>query len=65
MVTREQRVVLVGVVLAVPAAYLVYALTGSVPLAGATLLGLGFVIPSGINGSRREEGGDGDADEER
>jgi hypothetical protein len=55
MVTREQRVVLTGVALSIPATYLVYTLTGSFPLAGATLLGLGFVIPSGINGYRDEE----------
>jgi hypothetical protein len=47
---REKRVVLAGVLLALPGTYLVYALTGSFELAGATLLGVGFVIPSGING---------------
>jgi hypothetical protein len=55
MVTREQRVVLTGVALSIPATYLVYAFTGSFPLAGATLLGLGFVIPSGINGYRDDD----------
>lgn len=55
MVTREQRVVLTGVVLSIPLTALVYVFTGSVPLAGATLLGVGFVIPSGINGYREDE----------
>lgn len=55
MVTREQRVVLTGVALSIPATYLVWSFTGSVPLAGATLLGLGFVLPSGINGYRENE----------
>ncbi|SFR44890.1 hypothetical protein [Halogeometricum limi] len=50
MLTRAQRVVLAGVVLSIPTTYLVYVATGSFPLAGATLLSVGFVVPSGING---------------
>lgn len=64
MVTREQRVVLIGVVLSIPLTSLVYWATGSVPLAGATLLGVGFVIPSGINGYREGEEQTAEADGE-
>jgi hypothetical protein len=59
---REKRVVLAGVLLALPGTYLVYTVTGSFELAGATLLGVGFVVPSGINGylDDRDDGEDDD-----